>query len=177
MWRPPSACGPGAVPAADPVVLAIVDLQLNVLSHQDVVRDWYVHAAHAVVRPKHMLRNAVCREILSQYSALSVEELLHRCGFESPETDLDTLMSCCLLRLHEDGTLAMHDQLRDLAWRIVSDSGTPPQRSRLRGMEAGALLHANTVGWRSKVILYFSMTGSLAQCYIPPCQSLWTNVL
>ena len=67
--------------------------------------------------------------------------LPHRCGFDTPESDLDTLAGCYLLQLRgEDSVLAMHDQLRDLAWRLIREEGRVLQRSRLRGKEAGALL-------------------------------------
>ena len=83
--------------------------------------------------------------------AARVREGLRRCGFDTPETDLDTLVSCCLLRVHgDDGTLAMHDQLRDLATKLVRDEGRAAQRSRLCGKEAATLLDANTVGARNR---------------------------
>lgn len=58
----------------------------------------------------------------------------------TPSTDLDTLVSCCLLSVDAEGRFAMHDQLRDLAYAIVRSEGRIAQPSRVRGRDATALL-------------------------------------
>ena len=55
-----------------------------------------------------------------------------RLGFDTPETDLHTLASCCLLHVNPDDTVSMHDQLRDMAYSIVREEGGILQRSRWR---------------------------------------------
>ena len=48
-------------------------------------------------------------------------------------------MNTCLVDV-EDGVLAMHDQLQDLAWAIVRNGGDALHRSRVRGKTAEAVL-------------------------------------
>ena len=62
----------------------------------------------------------------------------HRSGFRFFETDLNVLVSCCLVQVSAvDCTLSMHDQLRDLAYRIVREEGSSAaQRTRLLGIDA-----------------------------------------
>ncbi|KAK9845999.1 hypothetical protein WJX81_008025 [Elliptochloris bilobata] len=59
-------------------------------------------------------------------------------------TGLYTLEKCCLLHVSAvSGRLSMHDQLRDLAWAIVSEGAnvSPCERTWLRGDDAANLLH------------------------------------
>ena len=61
----------------------------------------------------------------------------HRSGFLYPFTDMSVLVSCCLLQVNMFGMLAMHDQLRDLAYSIVrEESSSVAQRTRLLRSDA-----------------------------------------
>ena len=74
-----------------------------------------------------------------------------RSGFLFPETDLHVLAGCCLVQVSaEDGTLSMHDQLRDLAYSIVREEGSSvAQRSRLLGGDAELVMK---LGVRNQVV-------------------------
>ena len=67
-----------------------------------------------------------------------------RSGFPYPLTDLHVLVSRCLLQVStDDRTLSMHDQLRELAHRVVREQGSSiARRTRLLGRDAAAALSA-----------------------------------
>ena len=65
----------------------------------------------------------------------------NRSGLLSPKTDLHMLKSCCLVQEIDDdeycGVLSMHDQLRDIAYRIVREEGSSATNcTRLLGKDA-----------------------------------------
>ena len=103
---------------------------------------------HAYTRHKHFLSFS-CRILQSTHFAVNAEYEVemnnvimcwHRSGFLFPETDLHVLVSSCLVQCSEDGTLSMHAQLRDLAYRLVRDEGSTVQRTRLLSRDAGEVL-------------------------------------
>lgn len=72
--------------------------------------------------------NTETASYVSAYSDISMSRL----GFLTPETDLHTLASCCLVHVRSDNTVTMHDRLRDLAYSIERAKGDILQRSRWR---------------------------------------------
>ena len=64
--------------------------------------------------------------------------MVPRSGFLFSETDLHVLVGCCLVQIGaSDCALSMHDQLRDLAYRIVREEGSSVMaRTRLLGRDA-----------------------------------------
>ena len=82
---------------------------------------------------------------------------LLRSGLMSPETNLDTLVSCSLVRIIEaDGTLLMHDELRNLAYSIVrKERWSAVQRTRLLGRDATDALNGKVrpIPCRTAVVL------------------------
>ena len=66
----------------------------------------------------------------------------HRSGLKFVQTNLNVLVSRCFVQItSDDCLLTMHDQLRDLAYRIVREEGSnTAQRKRLLGTSAKDVL-------------------------------------
>ena len=100
-----------------------------------------------------------CNSINFRVESLIQTVCWHRSGFSSPRTGLQVLISCSMVRCSaNDGTLSMHDQLRELAYSIVREEGDIAQRTRLRDVDAESALHHRVRAQRKQsFILLFSL--------------------
>ena len=85
-----------------------------------------------------LLAHVSCMGVVMSDDVIELLTCWHRSGFLSAMTDLHVLVSSCLVQVSEkDGTLSMHDQLRDLAYCVVREEGSSiAQRTRLLGRDA-----------------------------------------